>query len=248
MGDLNLNLMDSDCYSLTGEFLDEMYSNMFFPLITHPTRITSHTATLIDNIFTNHFHHHLKSGLLFTDISDHLPVFSICFDQTRSCQKTNDLITFRDKNKNNIIKFKEQLGSINWSELDGYHDPQNSYKSFLSKFTDIYNICFPLKKTKVKHHLIGKPWLSKRLLKSIKRKNKLYKQYLYKPTSEHEICYKRYKNKLNHSLRIAKSYYAKKLENIKQDTSRTKLPSTFKVDDNTDISDPVEIANRFCRL
>ena len=154
MGDFNLNLMDSDCYSLTGEFLDEMYSNMFFPLITRPTRITSHTATLIDNIFTNHFHHHLKSGLLFTDILDHLPVFSIYFDQTRSCQKTNDLITFRDKNKNNIIKFKEQLGSINWSELDGYHDPKSFI--YISIFTNLINrfyrnlpisiICFPLKK------------------------------------------------------------------------------------------------------
>ena len=38
---------------LTGEFLDVMYSKMFFPLITRPTRITSHTATLIDNIFSN---------------------------------------------------------------------------------------------------------------------------------------------------------------------------------------------------
>ena len=30
-----------------------MYSNGFYPLISKPTRITSHSATLIDNIFSN---------------------------------------------------------------------------------------------------------------------------------------------------------------------------------------------------
>lgn len=55
MGDLNLNLMNHLKHPLTSEFLDAMYTNMFSPLITHPTRITSNTATLIDNIFTNNF-------------------------------------------------------------------------------------------------------------------------------------------------------------------------------------------------
>ena len=53
MGDFNLNLLNDHSHQRTGEFLDIMYSNMFFPLITRPTRITSSSATLIDNIFTN---------------------------------------------------------------------------------------------------------------------------------------------------------------------------------------------------
>ena len=52
MGDFNLNLMNYQSSTKTGEFLDSIYSNMFHPLISHPSRITSHTATLIDNIFT----------------------------------------------------------------------------------------------------------------------------------------------------------------------------------------------------
>ena len=109
MGDFNLKLMDHHCHSLTGEFLDGMYSNMFIPLITRPTRITSHTATLIDNIFTNQLSHCLKSGLLFTDISDHLPVFSICFEDKTYTRNVNDVIVFRDKNKQNVAKFNEKL-------------------------------------------------------------------------------------------------------------------------------------------
>ena len=69
MGDFNLNLMNYQSHNLTGEFLDMMYSNTFFPLITRPTKITSHSATLIDNIFQNSLETNLLSSLLFTDIS-----------------------------------------------------------------------------------------------------------------------------------------------------------------------------------
>ena len=53
MGDFSLNLLNEQLHQLTSEFLDIMYANMLFPIITLPTRITWHSATLIDNIFTN---------------------------------------------------------------------------------------------------------------------------------------------------------------------------------------------------
>ena len=42
-----------------------------------PTRITKTTATLIDNIFTNDNEGTHVNGILFNDLSDHLPVFTI---------------------------------------------------------------------------------------------------------------------------------------------------------------------------
>ena len=54
-----------------------MFSHSFLPLINRPTRIISHTASLIDNIFTNHFpNDYMTSGVIFSDISDHLPIFT----------------------------------------------------------------------------------------------------------------------------------------------------------------------------
>ena len=92
-------------------------------------------------------------------------------------------------------------------------------------------------------------------------KNKLYKRYLSNPSPQKEVIYKTYfKNKLNHSLRIAKRlYYDKKLNESKSDMRATwcvlkevlnnkklrpKPNSLFKIDDQ-EISDPMEIANRF---
>ena len=77
MGDFNLNLLNEQLHQLTSEFLDIMYANMLFPTITLPTRITWHSATFIDNIFTNDLINYAFSGLLLSDISDHLPIFSI---------------------------------------------------------------------------------------------------------------------------------------------------------------------------
>jgi hypothetical protein len=50
MGDFNLDLLNHSSHQFTNEFLDIMYANSFSPLITLPTRLTSHSATLIDVI------------------------------------------------------------------------------------------------------------------------------------------------------------------------------------------------------
>ena len=53
MGDFNINLLHSDVDKETSNFMDNIYSNSFFPTINLPTRITASSKTLIDNIFYN---------------------------------------------------------------------------------------------------------------------------------------------------------------------------------------------------
>ena len=65
MGDFNINFMNYQCNNKTGEFVDSIFSNMLYPRITRPTRITAHTATLIDNILSNNFECNTKNGLFF---------------------------------------------------------------------------------------------------------------------------------------------------------------------------------------
>ena len=77
MWDFNIDILKHNTHNYTGTFLDYMYSCGLYPLITKPSRITDITATLIDNIFTTELQFQVNSGLLITDISDHLPVFAI---------------------------------------------------------------------------------------------------------------------------------------------------------------------------
>ena len=77
LGDFNVNLLNYNEHNQTNEFLDSLASNSFIPLILQPTRITSHSNTLIDNIFSNVIDPDIISVNLTATMSDHLPQFAI---------------------------------------------------------------------------------------------------------------------------------------------------------------------------
>ena len=72
MGDFNINLLSYDSHSQTNNFINLMLSHLL-PHILHPTRITDHSATIIDNIFSNSLESDTISGRLLSQISDHFP-------------------------------------------------------------------------------------------------------------------------------------------------------------------------------
>ena len=118
----------------TEQFVNIMFSLSLHLLIVKPSRITKDAATLIDNIFTNVTDVKIVSGLLVTDVSDHLTVFVVlerAYIQNpkekrkpwftegfeKSCKKKNRLyrefITYRTKEKEDKYKkYKNKLTSI----------------------------------------------------------------------------------------------------------------------------------------
>ncbi len=77
IGDTNVDLLNCESHKAAKDFLDMMYTYGVYPQINKPTRITSFSTTLIDNIFTNYLSTNLKCGVLCNDISDHLPIFYV---------------------------------------------------------------------------------------------------------------------------------------------------------------------------
>ena len=53
MGDFDINLLNYNSHSETNDFIHFMISHYFLSHILHPTRVTDHSATIIDNIFLN---------------------------------------------------------------------------------------------------------------------------------------------------------------------------------------------------
>ena len=47
MGDMNLDLLKIQKHSKSNEYLDHIFASGFLPVITRPTRVTCHSATLI---------------------------------------------------------------------------------------------------------------------------------------------------------------------------------------------------------
>lgn len=222
MGDFNLNLLNIDSHDKTNEFLESMYSSSLYPLISKPSRITPNSATLIDNIFCNCLDSTFNTGLLIADVSDHLPVFCVKKNCKLRSLYDNPYVSKRLINDKLILKFKSKLQDTDWTILYRIDDINTCYNKFLKIYCSIYNECFPLVKPKQKpKHIRKKPWITKALLHSINKKQRLWKNYLKKPTHDNEAKYKRYKNNLIHLLRVAKAdYYSSVFSKIKYDTKK----------------------------
>ena len=63
LGDFKINLLNYNDHQPTNKYLDSLSSNSFIPYILQSTRITSHSETLIDYIFSNTISHETISGL-----------------------------------------------------------------------------------------------------------------------------------------------------------------------------------------
>ena len=148
LGDFNINLLNYNDHHPANDFLDSLAYNSFMPYILHPTRITSHSKTLIDNIFSNYISHEIISGNITATISDHLPQFSFVPNilSNPPTQKSNyyerDWSKF--KQENFILDYFDK----DWADLLQI-DQQNvnlSLDSFLNNINSILDVHAPLKK------------------------------------------------------------------------------------------------------
>ena len=76
-GDFNVNLLNYNEHNQANEVLGCLASNSTIALILQPPRVTSHSNTLIDNIFSNAIDQYIILGNLTATILNHLPQFSI---------------------------------------------------------------------------------------------------------------------------------------------------------------------------
>ena len=221
MGDYNIDLLQADKHQASEEFLDIIYSHSLLPNITKPTRVTKNSATLIDNIFSNNLmsSNNILTGILYSDISDHYPVFHI--DYCSGGQHHKQVIRRRDYSQSNIMNFASALSCHNWDHVMEINDPQSSYSMFMKDYIDIYNSNFPMKQIKIGYKT-RKTWLSEGMKNSIKMKNRLYRRHKRTGCPEHEDTYKRYRNKLNGILLAAeKDYYENLIEKHKNNLKKS---------------------------
>ena len=166
MGDFNVNLLNYHVHNPTNDFLDSMLSNYLLPYILHTTRLTDHSAMVIDNIFSNNAVFESVSGNIMTHILDHFPQFT-----------TLNKIDIKHKNclyaKRDFSKFNDKLSSILLqSRMKKFVHDKNL--SLNSKFGKVYqslsshvdNHAPPKEMNKKGLKLHGKPWVTLKILNS----------------------------------------------------------------------------------
>ena len=68
--------------------------------------------------------------------------------------------------------------------------PNEAYSKFLYDFSSHYEEAFPKLEIKIKQKSLISPWITKGIMKSSKRKQKLYNKFLNSRTKENEVIYK----------------------------------------------------------
>ncbi len=164
--DQNMDYLHISQHSHTADLFNTHISHGLIPVITRPTRITHQTATLIDNIYIKvQGDTQIKSGIITTQISDHLPVFAFFGNNARNTPKQTK-IQFRELNDRNIDKIKLRLSHYDWAPLLNINS-NDGLTYFISTLTSIIDDIAPSKtKTISAKHSIREPWVTKGIMKS----------------------------------------------------------------------------------
>ena len=116
LGDFHADLLKYDQNSNIPDFLDLMYYFLLLPHIFGPTRTTTTSATLIDNIFTNNYNSCFVSENFVNTLSHNHVQFLVMGNQHSSLEFDSTKQMLRDfqeieKNKNIISSLLE---NVNW--------------------------------------------------------------------------------------------------------------------------------------
>ena len=260
MGDFNVNTLPHIRGSLSVQKLKNIFAaNYCFPLINKPTRLTSTSSSLIDNIYSTMpaLANGCDSGILEISISDHYGIFTVDKNTTILEEKTET--KKRSFCNKNIVKFCQALRRESWDSVYSCDDAQVAYSRF-KRAIDMHftsNFKFHTFAMTYKNRY---PWLSAALRTQIKLKNAKHKEALKSNDQTVKDEYKNIKRELHSSLRNSEiSYYRNQLDlhrldvgerwkvlreilNMNNPSSKKKL--IFDINNKT-TTDPKEIATGF---
>ena len=264
-GDFNFNLLNLTSHEQTEIFYSNLLSNLFLPAIILPTKINNVNNTLIDNIFSNQINSNTISGNISVNISDgHLPSFCMIPKRKAHFLPKKHQIFKRDMKSFDQEDFLLDFATINWRTDDNI-DANTLFDNFYEKMNHLVDKHIPLKKISNRNlKLSMKPWITKGIITSIRRKDKLFHTYC-KTKNKRDVYdihseYKKLKNKINELIHLSKKNHFSKFftkysndskkvwEGIKSiisiKSNNNLSPNCIAVNNNL-IEDPKKIANHF---
>lgn len=203
-GDLNIDVLKQSNSSFQLNLC--LLSAGFVNTITTPTRITSHTSSLLDLLIVDISTTVCNTGTLVSDISDHCPIFLIYTDDSKKTADACQQFTYQRITQASLEQFKNDVMNHNWSHVLNKTDANKAYNEFIRAFTHMYASNFPMKTAKHSKK-VRKPWVTHELAKMIKTKNNLYHSFLRTRCELALQAFKKFRSRLNAELRKAKAAY-----------------------------------------
>ena len=210
MGDFNVNLLNYNVHTHTNDFLNTMISHYLLPHILHPTCVTDHSATVIDNIFSNNTVYETTSGNIITHLSDHFPQF-IVLNKVNIDYKTCSFAK-RDFSKFDEHEFVDGFSKKNLDFLEDKNLSLNTkfdlFYQNVSSHADQHAPATKMNKKELKLH--EKPWITFKIRKLIKYRDRLLQKLNKNYSQNGEYLYKKFRNRIVSELRSNRvNYYNK---------------------------------------
>lgn len=231
-GDYNINLLQIGNKRHYNDFLDLMISHSLFPKITLPTRLGRNSCSLIDNIFCNYLpcESNYTPGILFSDISDHFPIFIGVPIGVRGKSKKK-MISIRKQGQGEQESLLRDLHDIDISSMliqTAFTDPNQNYDILHENLMKLKDKHMPVKVVKFrKHKHKDNKWISNGIIKSIKYRDKLFRilKHTEQQSPEYDrlkVNLKTYNSILKKTIREAKtSYYQNRFNSYKSNIKKT---------------------------
>ena len=192
-----------------------MECNNLFQVITEPTRITQHGATILD-LITNCPGYFVHTGILSPPSNcDHSVIFakmSITFIKQKSYKRF-----VWDFNNVNESEFCNALVTANLDVFTSHNDIKSIYENW---FTGLYNVI----ESHICHKFVtirppDKSWMNNSIRRAIRRRNRLFKIHVKKRTGTSWDRYRPQRNLTTSLIRSNKKKYFSNLNERLQDSS-----------------------------
>ena len=223
VGDFNIDLAKYDSDLHCHELINKMAEHNFAQIIPLPTRVTDHTSTIIDHIYSNQVHTLLTSRVVTLDISDHLGTYiqfnadpNFVRDNTNeNADPLTEFMNFRKFNAANMEKFANHVSDETWSAVDDATSADEKYQKFEEIYTKHYDKSFESKFIRRKNQRKNpKPWILPWLEDACNRKNVAYYEKISNPSPENNAKYTKLKKFTDKHVKLAKKkFYSDYFEN-----------------------------------
>ena len=131
VGDYNIDMLNVDDRTNV-DLVNMFYIYLLLLLITRPTRITTETDTLLDNIFIS-LSKDCTAGSLVSDMSDHLPIF--CFLNSIFPISVTNMDSVQLKYRLiNDLKFNNFCGDLVNSNLNSVFESNDISRYYYEEF------------------------------------------------------------------------------------------------------------------
>ena len=152
-----------------------MLNHNFCSLINRLTRITNTGATVLNQIWTNSYSDHIKSGIILHSISNHLPLFMSAANI--KIISSNSLT--RNFHDTNIRNFNLEMENIDVNFVLTETKIDESYKILIERYQQVFNKSFPLTQLNSSNK---NNWFDKDLQQLLRVKGKMFKMFCVKKT------------------------------------------------------------------